>query len=487
MPTAVRRSLRLRDGLRTWPLPPEVTPELAFRVAASRLFPFFLDSASAGAGGGGKMFSFVGHSPTMRFQARGRRLAIANESARVRRHGGDPWTALRAILESAAVSSRGADELSFPFRGGFVGYFGYDLGRTIEQLPSHSVSDLPFPDLHLAHYSTFVAFDHRAGAAALVGSSGPLVDDWRRSIDGWLGRLGACETTPRVETVDLDDARMPRPDVSKGRYLTAVRRVKRYIAAGDVYQVNLAHRFSGRTAMAAAMLYERLRQTNSAPFGAFLGMGRSSVLSSSPERYLALRGRSVVTQPIKGTRPRGATPQADAALRRELVESPKDHAELAMIVDLERNDLGRVCEFGSIEATWPPIVESYATVHHLEATVRGMMRRGADRVDLLRAAFPGGSITGAPKIRAMEIIDELEPTRRAVYTGAIGYLGNDGSLDLNVAIRTILHRAHGEARGGAVWFHAGGGIVADSDPEAEYAETMAKAEGLRRAFETPRG
>jgi para-aminobenzoate synthetase component I len=470
LPTLLRRRSPLATS-RTWALSLESTPEIAFRIAAARPFPFFLDGATATADG---RYSFVGHSPVARLEARGRRIAWVVRGEKPRRWRGDPWEAVRRVLGPAATGGASRD-LPFPFRGGWVGYFGYDLGRAIERLPSIAARDLPFPDLHLARYETFVAFDRETGRATLVGAPGMATDAWLRDLDA----------PPAAADEERDDGDVPRPELSRSQYLAAVRRVKRYVAAGDVYQVNLAHRFSGRTRLSAARLHERLRRTNPAPFGAFVGLDGLAISSSSPERFLRVDGREVVTRPIKGTRPRGTTLAADAALRRALASSEKDHAELAMIVDLERNDLGRVCEFGSVRASWPPAIESYATVHHLVAAVSGTLRRDADRVDLLRATFPGGSITGAPKIRAMEIVEELEPCRRSVYTGAIGHLGDDGSLDLNVAIRTVLHRSRGD--GGDVWFHAGGGIVADSDPESEWEETLAKAEGLRRAFERRRG
>ena len=253
-------------------------------------------------------------------------------------------------------------------------------------------------------------------------------------------------------------------------------RAREYIAAGDIYQVNLSQRFHTRCALDPLEIYTRLRASSPAPYSALLGMGARSVVSSSPELFLHSDGRRVVTRPIKGTRPRGATPGEDDRLRTELMASPKDDAELAMIVDLERNDLGRVCEYGSVRVATAKELETHPTIHHLVATVEGRLRRGAGPVDLLRATFPGGSVTGAPKIRAMEIIDELEPTRRAAYTGAIGWIGFDGRVGLSVAIRIV--EKHGED----LWFQTGGAIVADSEPEREFDETLVKATGIIRAL-----
>ncbi len=250
-----------------------------------------------------------------------------------------------------------------------------------------------------------------------------------------------------------------------------------YIAAGDVYQVNLSQRFSTRGSFDPLDLYLRLRDGSPAPFAAYLHWDDMAVISASPEWFYQTRGDRIVTRPIKGTRPRGRTEDDDARLAAELAASPKDRAELTMIVDLERNDLGRVCQYGSVVVRDALLVESFAQVHHLVATVEGRLRSGVGPVDVIRAMFPGGSITGAPKIRAMEIIDELEPNRRSLYTGAIGYLGRGGSSAFNIAIRTIL------VEGDRASYQVGGGIVADSDPEAEYEETLAKGRALRAVLE----
>jgi para-aminobenzoate synthetase component 1 len=242
--------------------------------------------------------------------------------------------------------------------------------------------------------------------------------------------------------------------------------------------VNLSQRFETGLAVPPAELYRRLRQANPAPFAAYLALDGegAAVLSSSPERFLKVVGRRVETRPIKGTRPRGRTEGDDRRLADELLASPKDSAELTMIVDLERNDLGRVCDYGSVVVAEHKAIEAYASVFHLVSTVEGTLHGGHDLVDLVKATFPGGSITGAPKIRAMEIIDELEPTQRSVYTGSIGYIGLDGAMDLNIAIRTIL------VRDGRAYFQVGGGIVADSEPAAEYQETLDKGRRLFAAL-----
>jgi para-aminobenzoate synthetase component 1 len=320
--------------------------------------------------------------------------------------------------------------------GAAIGYFGYDLKNQTEKLPATAVDDLGLPDVWFGFYDEV----HRIQALpARVRSGGSGREDLR------------CNFT-------RDD------------YCDAVRRAKEYIAAGDIYQVNLSQRFQAEIAASPAEAYLALRSANPAPYAAYLDIGDAQILSSSPECFLRMRDREVVTRPIKGTLPRHRDPQ-------DLLRSTKDNAELLMITDLERNDLGKVCEFGSVHVPSLVSVESYATVHHLVATVAGRLRPEVSHVEAVRACFPGGSITGAPKIRAMEIIDELEPHARGVYCGAIGYFGFDGHSEFNIAIRTaVLMNAR-------LTFHAGGGIVADSEPVAEYDETLAKAEGIIRALD----
>ena len=274
----------------------------------------------------------------------------------------------------------------------------------------------------------------------------------------------------------LAGAAEPVSNFTRDEYIGRVRRVREYIAAGDVYQINLTQRFATEFRGDPYSLYRRLRAASPAPFAAYLNGGDFQVLSSSPERFLRLTGREVETRPIKGTRPRGATPEADALRSAELSASEKDRAELLMIVDLARNDLGRVCETGSVRVDELGRLETHPTVHHLVATVRGRLRPECDALDAVRAAFPGGSITGAPKVRAMQLIDELETVRRGVYTGAIGWIGFDGGCDLNIAIRTIV------CSGGQAFYHVGGGVVWDSEPEREFQETLDKGRAMRSAL-----
>lgn len=424
-----------------------------FSPLAERPFPFLLESANGG------RYSFAGADPETVLYARGDRLSIWSEGAE-RTLRGNPFD----LIEELLAQYRTENPEGVPLPGAAVGAFGYDLGQHLERLPRRAADDLQFPDLVLGFYDSLRFVDHETGQAAEIDLSPRRA---ARAIDpGTYQRVFRGGVAPPGRGATF----------TREAYLEAIARIREYISAGDVYQVNLSQRFHARSERSPFDVYLALRAASPAPFAAFLGLGRRSILSASPERFLELRGRTLVTRPIKGTRRRGNTPEEDERLRRELLCSPKDDAELAMIVDLERNDLGRVCEPGTVEVAAPKELESHPTVFHLSAVVRGRLRQGLGPVDALRATFPGGSITGAPKIRAMEIIDQLEPTRRAFYTGAIGALGFDGSINLSVAIRTVL------ADGPDFFFQAGGGIVADSDPEAEYAETIAKASAMARAL-----
>ena len=347
----------------------------------------------------------------------------------------NPVNVFRAKADPATFP-RLAEELA-GFDGYAIGYFGYDLKNQIEKLPARAADDLGLPDCWFGFY--------------------PDV-------------LVQCATPAAPATTLPRPGRPPVADRQREPFLQAVRRAQEYIAAGDIYQVNLSQRFQCAVTADAPAIYLALRETNPAPYAAYLDIGDAQILSSSPECFLKISGRQVTTRPIKGTRPRSADPA-------ELLRSPKDNAELLMITDLERNDLGKVCEFGSVRVTELRRVETYATVHHLVSTVTGTLRADVSHVECVRACFPGGSITGAPKIRAMEIIDELEPVARGVYCGAIGYFGPGGESQFNIAIRTVV------VKDGRATFHAGAGIVADSDPQAEYEETLAKAQGIFHALD----
>ncbi len=362
------------------------------------------------------------------------------------------------------------DPLRLPFYGGCVGFFSYDFGRNIERLPDLGKPSEATPDCFFACYTGAYVYDHQSDTLWLTANGdkaqqGSMI----KVLEGWLDEMPR-ETEPDEVTVDV------RQQMANGDYCAMVGRAIDYIRAGDIYQVNLAHRFEIGNPPPSPELYMRLRDSNPAPFSLYMDFGDGQVLSTSPERFLEIEGRRIRTRPIKGTRPKAAAAIDNETVMAELVHCPKERAELLMIVDLERNDLGRVCDFGSVRVNQLYGVESFATVHHLVAEVEGHLRAGLDFADVLLATFPGGSITGAPKVRAMEIIHELEPCRRGLYCGCMGYMRAHGRADFNIALRALV------ARGKQVWFDAGAGIVADSVPEKEYLETLAKAEGILRAL-----
>ena len=406
------------------------------RAVCAEPYGFWLDSAMAGGKLGRR--SFWGAEPTVVLRSWGRRVEVERVRGATERLEGDPFEVLRELLAERRQTPGGAA----------VGYWGYGLKRHLERLPDTAVDDLRLPECHIAFYDRVSSFD-----------PGPLAP-----APPALGPLPAFEGL--------------RSSFTREEYEAAVERALAYIRAGDVYQVNLSQRFLAECHADPFDVYLFLRAQSPAPFAAYLRGPDFAVLSSSPERFLRYQPqeRSIETRPIKGTRPRGACPESDCALAQELLASEKDRAENLMIVDLERNDLGRVAQVGSVRVAGLWELETYATVHHLTSTVQARLRTDRDAVDLLRATFPGGSITGAPKIRAMEIIDELETVARGVYTGAIGYIGFNGSMDLSIAIRTMVIK-DGEAS-----FHVGSGIVADSDPGLEYEETLHKGAALARVL-----
>ena len=379
-----------------------------------------------------------------------------------------------------------------PFQGGAAGVFGYDLCRYFERLPTPPVDDFQLPDLSLGLYDWAISWDHHQKRAWIISTGFPELEDSRRRrraasrIVRVLERLEAPCVERSMPAIikrasvragwDVPGAQGLQSNFNPERYAEVLRQAIEFIHAGDCFQVNVAQRLRFPFAEDAVSLYLRLRERNAATFAGFFDQGDFVLASASPERFLQLDGGVVHTRPIKGTRPRGADAISDREQMLALAGSAKDRAENVMIVDLLRNDLGRVCAFGSIDVPALCEVESFAYVHHLVSEVRGRLRPGQGGLDLLRAAFPGGSITGAPKIRAMEIIAELEKCARGWYCGSLGYLGFNGTMDTNLLIRSfVLHR-------GWAQFSVGGGIVADSIPEREYEETWHKAEGMLRAL-----
>jgi para-aminobenzoate synthetase component I len=444
-------------------------------------------------------YSFLSADPVSLVQSKGGTTQVWHRAeSRWTAHSGDGLAAAKALLPAEPLPA--VPSLP-PFQGGLAGYIGYDWGAVLERLPQNRYDDLVIPDLVLGLYDWVIAWDHRIGTGWLISTglpeTGPARERQARSrLQLVRERLSARGNSrlrpaaqPRIAVGPLPPELPPTYPVSGiagakeiglrstftyDGYLKAVNRVREYIISGDIFQANISQRFESPLVERPFQLYRRLRRRNPAPFAAYLDFGELAILSASPERFLRLEEptRLVETRPIKGTRPRGLGPMHDAALGRALAESEKDRAENVMIVDLLRNDLSRVCRAGTVRVPELFAIEQHPTVHHLVSTVLGELESGLDGTDLLRATFPGGSITGAPKVRAMEIIAELEPTKRGVYCGTIGYLSVTGAMDTSIVIRTY------SALRGQVYFQAGGGIVADSDPELEYRETLDKARGL---------
>ncbi len=422
-----------------------------FEPVAARPWSVFLDSC--GSYYSTSRYDILAVDPYCTVTTRGALTEIRSASAEVRHSEEDPFVILRRLLP--VVERR----TQLPFEGGAIGYFGYDLGRRIEHLPSRARDDLRLPDLAIGLYDTAMVIDHHERRAWLVGATEKRWD-------------AIAEESPRVAADNFQVLGPLDSDMDRSRYAKAFQRIKDYIRAGDCYQVNLARRFSVSLAGHPWPVYKHLRGCNPAPFAAYLNLPEATVLSLSPERFLRVDGRRVETRPIKGTRPRSSDPLCDRRLSEELRVSTKDRAENLMIVDLLRNDLGKTCATGSVRVPRLFEVEHYPTVHHLVSTVTGELPERTHVTELLRGCFPGGSVTGAPKLRAMEVIEELEPHRRGVYCGAIGYLATNGRLDTNIAIRTLVHRHD------TMHFWAGGGIVADSELDAEFDEILYKAQAM---------
>jgi para-aminobenzoate synthetase component 1 len=446
-----------------------LSAEDVFEYFRNEPYCFFLDSG-AGYGELGR-YSFIGCNPFLIVKSVDDSVEVSGvENFRVR---GSPFTVLRWLLSRFRVESCCED---LPFVGGAVGYFGYDLRHFIERLPRHSVNDLKIPDMFVGFYDSVLIFDHVKGksfVSHLPGfRRGNTASEMKRRLLPAVEVEGGATISDVFSRKDVEI----RSNFSREGYIEAVKKVKEYIAAGDIFQVNLSQRFEANLSITPFELYRRLRKINPAPFASYLDFGEVKIVSSSPERFLKVENSFVETRPIKGTRPRGRDAAEDRKLADELLSSVKDRAENVMIVDLERNDLGRVCEYGSVQVPDLLKLETHPTVFHLVSTIVGSLRKDKDCIDLLEACFPGGSITGAPKVRAMEIIDEIEPTTRGVYTGSIGYIGFDGNIDTNIVIRTFVIKED------KAYFQVGGGIVIDSDPEKEYLETLDKASALIQAL-----
>lgn len=453
------------------PLEGDIDPWKVFLSLYKLPYPVILDSSTGGSN------TFAAADPFLVIRSYGNKNIITF-TGREDRVSGDPFEVLKSLLKRFKV-----DAWQLPLQGGCIGYFGYDLKNLIERLPSKAVKTIPTPDLFFAFYDTVCIYNHPKKTAFMASTGYP--EDARllrekRALNRLKGfkRLISKEGQERLHNISTPSIPLKpiTSNFSKEDYINAVKKTLAYISAGDCYQINLSQRFSLPLPCHPLTLYESLREENPAPMGGYLRLDGVEILSNSPERFLKIRGRDIETMPIKGTIKRGEDPVKDLKMIERLKNSSKENSEHIMIVDLERNDLGRVCRYGSVRVEECKRIETYPTLHHMVSTVKGTLMDRINPLDAIKACFPGGSITGAPKIRAMEIIDELEPTARGVYTGAIGYIDFSGNCDLNIAIRTaIVHN-------NILYYQTGGGIVADSDPEREYEETLLKAEALYRAL-----
>ena len=411
-------------------------------------------------------YDILSAEPYVRLVTRGPLTEVYADTIELSRE--DPFALVRRVLE-IDPSCGGA----LPFCGGAMGFFGYDLARRIERLPAVAEDAERIPEMAIGIYDWAVVVDHLERRTWLVGQGRDPETDLK-----WNGLIERFSTPPREKS--RAPFRISSPvasNLSHEHYARAFRRIRGYIHDGDCYQVNLAQRFSASASGDPWLAYQALRVINPAPFSAYLTTPYAQILCASPERFLKVEDGRVETRPIKGTRPRAGHARLDAELSEELRLSEKDRAENVMIVDLLRNDLSKNCVPGTIRVPRLFEVESFPTVHHLVSTVTGEVREGRDTLDVLRGCFPGGSITGAPKLRAMQIIEELEPHRRGIYCGAIGYVGFDGNMDLNIAIRTLVYS------GGVIRCWAGGGVVADSRLEDEYQETFDKAAAMLKLLQ----
>ena len=482
-----------------FPIVRELTPvpdvELALARFASKPHCLMLDSARRDPQLG--RYSFLAADPFefCIWPVRDLPFGFANDHGHQGGAGhGKPVTPLAELQSLVAPYTSATIEGLPPFQGGVAGLFSYDLNRSLERLPAPRADEFALPAMAIGFYDVVLAWDHETGRAWLFSHGYPAEDtDERRRrarqrLDEatlWLERPPSRTSVAQSVKLPLSGLATQYPvagyegltsNLSAAQYLDAARRAIEYIRAGDVFQVNLAQRLLHPANDDSLSLYLRLRRCNPATFAGYFDLGQAQLLSASPERFLKLFAGAVETRPIKGTRQRSLSPEADLFAGDELLASQKDRAENVMIVDLLRNDLSRVCSAESVKVTQLCRVESYEYVQHLVSAVCGALRADCGPLDLLAAAFPGGSITGAPKVRAMEIIAELEPTARGAYCGSLGYLGFDGAMDTSILIRTIT-AANG-------WWQApvGGGIVAQSSPRAEYEETWHKATGLLRAL-----
>ncbi|MHB1155146.1 MAG: aminodeoxychorismate synthase component I [Eubacteriales bacterium] len=415
-------------------------------------------------------YSIIGIDPFLFFSSKGNKVTLTRGSIKEDVYG-NPFEVLRSLLKEYKTDRT---DTTMPFCGGCMGYFSYDLLNFIEEIKQKNYDDLDIDDMALGFYNKVIIIDHALNKLYIICSSIGMDEACKQIVINNIQIIkkiieeAKIFKTKKTTITNQESKSNITSNFDKQRYIDMVENAREYIRNGDIYQVNLSQRFESSIAIEPKEIYFRLRECSPAPFSAYLNFDKVKVISSSPERFLKISGRDIETRPIKGTRPRGSDVRTDELMKNELLNSEKEHAELTMIVDLERNDLGKICELGSIVVQSHFEIEAYVNVFHAVSTVSGKLKDDIDIIDCLFATFPGGSITGAPKIRAMEVIEELEPIKRGIYTGAVGYIGFDGTTDLNIAIRSII------VKDKKAFYNVGGGIVWDSIAENEYEETLHK-------------
>lgn len=459
--------------------PCNISPMDVFCSLYSEPYPFLLDSCGLG------RYSFAGANPFVLIKSQHNKTEIAQGLSR-KIVTDNIFSVINSFLNEFKVAGTNPKSLpskNIPFHGGAVGYLGYELKNQLERLPRKNDAKLNIPDSILGLYDTIFAYDHKINKGYVIASGLPekncamrkmlakeRIKQFLKSLRPKTGSRKPSGLNPHAFHAHI------KSNFTKNGYMNAIKRVQKYIASGDIYQANISQRLAVDFHGDPLAFYSRLRKINPAMFGAFLNYGDYQIISNSPERLLKVNNGIAETSPIKGTRGRGKNHQDDVALIGELKINRKELSEHIMIVDLERNDLGKICEYGTIKARPLQKIYTYAMLHHMVSTIKGRILKNIGPTDCIKALFPGGSVTGAPKIRAMEIIEELEPTPRGIYTGAIGYIDFCGNLDLSMAIRTAV------LKGKRLYLNVGGGIVADSNPEAEYEETMLKANAFLKAL-----
>ncbi len=435
-------------------------------------------------------YSFIGFDPLIILKTKDFLTEITSNT-KIEKYNQKPLGILKNILFK--YPQKFNDELP-PFQGGFAGMFGYDFVQYFEKLPRNALDDLCIPDAHFMLFYKLIAFDHKLRKCWIILSPGldkfilnnksNSTIDWSEEYD--ISEFQIQEILKKISNNNRFYVNQEKQnkkidiiyEMTKKEYMDIVKRAKEYIAAGDIFQANLSQRLSAYIENKNTyQIYKILRRINPSPFAAYVDFGDYKIISSSPERLVKVRNHIIETRPIAGTRPRGRTLNEDAEMRADLLLNEKERAEHIMLIDLERNDLGRVSEYGTVKVNEMMITEDYSHVIHIVSNIKGELVRNKDCFDVVRATFPGGTITGVPKVRCMEIIDELEPVRRGPYTGSLGYIGFSGNMDLNIIIRTFVIKDN------TAYVQAGAGIVADSEPEREYFETLKKAEALIKTLE----